>query len=113
MHFFISQRDRDERRDQAEVASGELLPERRRIGRHESPVAELAAGIAGSSDLVEDLVVRSGDGITIELEDAPRTGRIGNTQHGSEALKKEATPLDDARGALSEVEGRKHRSTEP
>ena len=52
---FPSERDRHERADERERASADVGDKRRGVGRQESPVAQLGAGVAGRRHLVEHL----------------------------------------------------------
>ena len=53
--------------------------EHRGLGGHEAPVAELGAGVSACGDLVEHLFIARAGALRLELQHAPRAGRIGDS----------------------------------
>jgi hypothetical protein len=51
----VGQLDRHEGSHHFQLAVGELCPERRRVGGHEAPIAQLGALVPRPGDLIEDL----------------------------------------------------------
>ena len=78
----VCQRNRDERADQLQAALGHLVAKSERVGRHETPVAELRPRVPCFSNLVEHGGVRRSHDLTCEFQNAPRTWRVGDANHG-------------------------------
>src|SRR5918994_2112350 len=75
----IAQSHRHEGADQRQAPSLELIAEYGWVSRHEAPVSELGAGVAGLGDLVEHDVI--GERLLVEsldFESSPGDGRVGN-----------------------------------
>ena len=75
----IGQTCRDKRADHSEAPPVQPLPQYRRLGGHETPVAELGTGVSACGDLVEHLFITRTDTLRLELQHAPRAGRIGDS----------------------------------
>ena len=55
------------------------LSQFRGLGGHETPVAELGTGVSACGDLVEHLFITRTGALRLELQHAPRAGRIGDS----------------------------------
>ena len=80
----FGERDGDEGASEREAAGGDGIGEGAGVGRHEPPVAQLRADVAGPRDLVEHARIAGSAAGTLELEDAPRAGSVGEggSRHG-------------------------------
>ena len=73
--------DIDPRAKHLQIPPPQFVAQSRRVGRHETPVAKLRAGIAAGCDFVQHA------GVVVALafdifDNAPRAGRVRNLEHG-------------------------------
>ena len=68
--------------EKCQAARVQLLPQFRRIRRHETPVAKFSADIARVADFIENLCVTSRLPGKVEFQHAPGTRRIGDLDIG-------------------------------
>ncbi len=76
MRLSVREPHRHERPEHAQTAGRELRRQVSRLGRHEAPIAELGADVAGSRQLVEHLGERRLSLHAIEFQNSPGARRV-------------------------------------